>query len=205
MILSLGHNDLDFASLTLDSAENAYPELLLDGYLAIEDVETYKSGKFKDLMSEIEKFAKDKGYRGIVLRAETQDDSRVSQEDLEKIYQKFGFKYLDTEAYEESDVFMVKNIESKRTSKQQTYVQNIPPAEARDIDLQLNTKNAPPLSLNFRINSGEINLIVNPPTEGRTAYIVGVATIKGKISVKTFFTDEIKGEYAFDFVTLEIR
>jgi predicted double-glycine peptidase len=108
--LKLGANDLPYAFVDIVSAEQEYPELDLDGYLAISYIETKEKRRFRELMSDIEKFAKNYGFKGIVLRAETQDKEKISQDNLENLYKKLGYIYYTTDAYEESDVFMIKRL-----------------------------------------------------------------------------------------------
>ena len=45
-----------------------------------------------------------------MLRAETQDKEKISQDELENLYKKLGYIYYTTDAYEESDVFMIKRL-----------------------------------------------------------------------------------------------
>jgi len=108
--LRLTHNDFSFGRVDIGDASKEYSALGLGKYLAISDIETYESGRgyFRRLLNMVEEFAKENGYEGIVLRAETQDKSRTSQEQLEKIYKKFGYSYFSTEAYDDTDVFMIK-------------------------------------------------------------------------------------------------
>lgn len=101
---------MPFGYVDIVRAEREYPDLELDNYLAISDVKTTEKGRFRELMGDIEKFAKYYGFRGIVLRAETQDKSRISQDALEELYKKLGYNYYSTDAYEESDVFMIKRL-----------------------------------------------------------------------------------------------
>jgi hypothetical protein len=108
--LKLGINDLPYAFVDIVSAEREYPDLDLDGYLAISHIETKEKGRFRELMSDIEKLAKNYGFKGIVLRAETQDKEKISQDELENLYKKLGYIYYTTDAYEESDVFMIKRL-----------------------------------------------------------------------------------------------
>jgi hypothetical protein len=108
--LKLGYNDFRYGRVDIARASSEYSELDLDNYLAISDIETYESGHFRNLMQAIEEFAKKNGYAGIVLRAETQDKSRISQDALEELYKKLGYNYYSTDAYEESDVFMIKRL-----------------------------------------------------------------------------------------------
>ena len=108
--LKLGTNDLPYAFVDIVSAEREYPDLDLDGYLAISHIETKEKGRFRELMSDIEKLAKNYGFKGIVLRAETQDKEKISQDELENLYKKLGYIYYTTDAYEESDVFMIKRL-----------------------------------------------------------------------------------------------
>ena len=109
-VLKFGFNELPFGYVDIVRAEREYPDLELDNYLAISDVKTTEKGRFRELMSNIEKFAKYYGFRGIVLRAETQDEERISQDALEELYKKLGYNYYSTDAYEESDVFMIKRL-----------------------------------------------------------------------------------------------
>lgn len=106
--LKLGYNDFRFGRVDIARASNEYPDLGLNDYLAISDIETYESGHFRNLMQMIEDFAKSRGFVGIVLRAETQDQSRISQDGLEELYRKVGYSYFSTNEYDENDVFMIK-------------------------------------------------------------------------------------------------
>ena len=107
--LRLTHNDFSFGRVDIEKASKEYSDLGLDNYLAISDLETYESGRgyFGRLLNMVEEYAKENGYAGIVLRAETQDMSRASQENLEEMYKKFGYRYLSTDP-DDTDVFMIK-------------------------------------------------------------------------------------------------
>jgi len=112
--LRLGLNTFSYGSIDITEIKREYPKLKweLENYLVLSMIETYEKGHFVSLMSMVEEFAKDNGYNGILLRAETQNINQRTQEDLIRLYERSGYsRYypkIDMESYSDDDVFMRK-------------------------------------------------------------------------------------------------
>jgi hypothetical protein len=114
--LRLGPNDLGWCFLDLAPAVKEYPYVhdKYQGHLVLSQIETFERGRFFEAMRLVEAFARDNGYAGVLLRAESSDARRFSQDALEALYRRAGYSHLSPDKvmddYDEEDAFFVKSV-----------------------------------------------------------------------------------------------
>jgi hypothetical protein len=114
--LRLGPNDLGWCFLDLAPATREYPDVhdKYQGHLVLSQIETFERGRFFEAMRLVEAFARDNGYAGVLLRAESSDARRFSQDALEGLYRRAGYSHLSPDevmdGYDEEDAFFVKAV-----------------------------------------------------------------------------------------------